>query len=169
MGTVAAPLLASLSIALVAVVVTSPKDFRAADLTVLLLVVSAVGFIGALECSFMARQYVVAPTDLEGWWPDHESLDRRENLRRAQREHLARFRKWAVRARLSYNVGIVALTAGLGALLWPRSVCHTPPLRIAVLVTVLAALVVQIVWIAKTAFREDQPDTPVVGPESSAT
>jgi hypothetical protein len=166
MGTIAAPLLASVSIALVVVVLTSPTAFHALNLTVLLLLVAAAGFVAALECSFQARQFAVTPADLEGWWPDNSDRPRRERLRQIQREHLACFRRWAVRARCAYNVGILALIAGVGALLWPASLSHVAPLRICVLGLLAVSAVIEAIWIARTLMYEDRPRLPAVGPET---
>jgi hypothetical protein len=165
MGTIAAPLLASVSIALVAVLLTDPKDFHTLNLTILLLVMAAAGFVAAVECSFQARQYAVSPQEIEDWWPDHDVPTRRNRLRQIQREHLARFRDWARRARTAYNLGILALIAGVGALLWPTHLSHTAPLRLALLGVIATSFLVEGLWVVVTLTRENRPRLPPVGPE----
>jgi hypothetical protein len=113
MGTIAAPLLASVCIALIAIVLTSTAAFRWTNATLLLLVVAAGSFVATVECSFIARQYVVTPSDLEDWWPDRDVPERREMLRREQRYYVSQFRVWSGKARLAYNVGVLALSLGV--------------------------------------------------------
>jgi hypothetical protein len=163
MGTIAAPLLASVSIALVAVVLTSESAFRWVSAVLLLLVLAAGAFIATVECSFMARQYVVTPSELEDWWPDSAEPGRRKSLRREQRYYLSRFRSWTVRARFAYNTGILALSLGVVALLVPTG-CVSDGRRVVITLAALAFLV-ELAWIVNTLVNHEEPVLPEVAPE----
>jgi hypothetical protein len=165
MGTIAAPLLASVSVALVAVVLSSASSFRWANATLLLLVVAAAAFIASVECSYMARQYTVSPTDLEAWWPDADAPIRREMLRREQRYYFDRFEAWSARARLGYNVAILAFSLGVSALLVPRSWDHASDARLAVLAVAILGFVAELLWILTTQLKRPTIQLPPVGPE----
>lgn len=145
MGTIAAPLLASVSIALIAVLLSSAPSFRLLTAALLLLLIAAVSFIAAIECTFRARQYVVTPSELEDWWPDHETPGRRRALRREQRFYRSEFRRWAVRARTAYDIGILTLTLGVVALLVPHG--HIDAGRWVVLAVGIVAVGGQAAWI----------------------
>jgi MFS family permease len=163
MGTIAAPLLASVSIALIAVVLSSAATFRWVNVALLLLVVAAIAFVATVEFSFMARQYVVTPSELEDWWPDAASPSRRRALRREQRYYHSRFRHWAVGARYAYNLGILALGLAVVALLVPHgSVSHG---RRDVIIVAGLAFLAELAWIAATLVRHEEPELPEVSPE----
>lgn len=167
MGTIAAPLLASVSIALVAVVLSGTAAFWHVNAVLLLLVLAAVALIATVECSFMARQYVVTPSELEDWWPDSDQAGRRKMLRREQRYYLSRFRFWTVRARFAYNTGILALSLGVVALLIPKG--HISDGRLAVIALAGLAFLAELVWIVVTLVRQEEPVLPEVAPEPQAS
>ena len=169
MGTVAAPLLASLCIALVAVVISNTSAFAEANLALLLLLVAAVGFIATLQFSVMARQYIVTPSQLDEWWPDCDAPSRRDRLRSIQRSHLTRFFAWADRARFAYNTGILALSLGVGTLLAPRHWNDVSQGRIVVLIVAALAFLVELAWVVGTLLCPDKPELPPVGPEKPTT
>jgi hypothetical protein len=166
MGTIAAPLLASVTIALVAVVLTSATAFRLVSAILLLFVLAAGAFVATVECSFMARQYVATPSELEDWWPDSDQPGRRKMLRREQRYYLSRFRFWTVRARFAYNTGVLALSLGVVALLIPKG--HVADGRLAVIALAGLAFLAELVWIVVTLVRHESPELPDVAPEPSS-
>jgi hypothetical protein len=162
MGTIAAPLLASVSIALIAVVLASASEFRLLNGVLLLLVIAAAAFVATVECSYVARQYVVTPSQLEEWWPDFAS--RLTSLRREQRYYKDRFKLWSNRARYAYDVGLVALGLGVIALLVPAS--HIAFFRLVAIILAAVAVVAEIAWIINTRTRQPEATLPEVGPES---
>jgi hypothetical protein len=163
MGTIAAPLLASVSIALIAIILTSASAFRLVSAALLLLMLAAGAFVATVECSFMARQYVVTPSELEDWWTDSDAPGRRETLRREQRYYLSRFRFWAKRARFAYNVGILALSLGVVALLVPHG--HADFGRLVVIALAALAFLAESVWLVTTLVCHQAPKLPKVAPE----
>lgn len=128
MGTVAAPFLAGIAIALAILVISSPEHFGAENVALCFLVLAAVGLIACTECAFVARQYAVAPRQLEEWWPDPDPL----RLADEQHKAAAAFKRWAACARGSYDIGIVALAVGMAAALVPHGgLDSAPPWRLA--------------------------------------
>jgi len=119
MGSVAAPFLAGIGIALAVLVISNGSDFGKVGMTLFALVAGTVGFIACVECAFMARQYAVTPTQLEEWRPDPHEANRTSKLQSEQSIAFSGFNKWADRARWAYNVGIVAFAWGVASLLIP--------------------------------------------------
>jgi hypothetical protein len=168
MGTIAAPLLASVSLALIAVVLTGASSFRWVDAALFLLVIAAAAFIATVEFSFIARQYAVTPSDLELWWPDHDVPERRDRLRAIQRFHRIRFTRWADRARNAYNIALLALILGVTVLLIPKgSICHANGFRILAVVLLAATFVAEFLWAIFA--KPDDGALPPVGPEKLLT
>jgi hypothetical protein len=164
MGAIAAPLLASVSIALVAVALSSASAFRLVSGALLLLVFAAAAFVAAVECSFIARQYVVTPSQLEEWWPDFRDQRRLDLLRREQRYFKDRFKLWSNRARCAYDAGLLGLGLGVTALLVPQG--QIDFLRVCAIGLAAAAVVCEAAWIVNTRTRQSQPVLPEIGPES---
>jgi hypothetical protein len=169
MGTIAAPLLASVSIALIAVVLADVTSYRWPNVVLLLLALAAAGFVATVEFAFMARQYALTPDELEAWWPDHDQPERRMLLRREQRFHKQRFEAWADRARWAYSAAILALSLGVATLLVPPRIClgRIPAARVLVIAVALGAFAAESVWVAVSTFRDRHPhvELPEVGPE----
>ena len=165
MGTIAAPLLATVSIALLAVVLPSAQDFRLVNGVLLLLVLAAVAFIATVECSCIARQYVVTPSQLREWWPDFDS--RLTSLRREQRYYKDRFKLWSNRARSAYDAGLIALGLAVTILLVPPG--HINSWRVVAIALAAAAVVSEIAWIINTRTRQAEATFPEVGPESGSS
>jgi hypothetical protein len=120
MGTIAAPFLAGIGIALAVLVISNEKDFGAANEALFSLVVATTFLVACVECAFVARQYVVRPSELQEWRPDPEEDNRVELLEAEQKNALAKFEQWSNRARWAYNVGILAFGAGVAFLLVPE-------------------------------------------------
>jgi hypothetical protein len=168
MGTIAAPLLASVSLALIAVVLSSASSFRWVDAVLFLLVIASAAFIATVEFAFMARQYAVTPSDLELWWPDHEVPERRDRLRSIQRYHRGQFKLWADRARNAYNVALLALILGVTVLLIPKgNIGHANGFRVLAVVLLAAAFVAEFVWAVFA--KPNDGALPPVGPENLLT
>jgi len=135
MGTVAAPFLAGIGIALAVLVISGEEHFGAAGVALFALVTATIALIACVECAFMARQYAVRPGELEEWRPDPREEKRIEKLEREQHLMRGKFNRWADRARLAYNVGIVAFGVGVATLLVPKGgLGHLEGWRLAVFV-----------------------------------
>lgn len=149
-GTVAAPLLAGFAITLAALVITSPGDLLLPDLTLTLLVSSAIALLAALQCAFWARQYVVTPSQIIEWWPQlrEPSADNKalwDQLRQEQWAHHGLMKLWSRRMNITYNAGIVLLLAALLVLLIPRS--SITILRVVAIVAAAGAIAGELFWI----------------------
>lgn len=168
MGTIAAPLLASVSIALIAVVLTGPSAFHLANAVLLCLVIAAAAFVATVECTVTARSYAVTPSEIEEWSPEQVDPDVLLELRREQRYYRERFRCWATAARIAYNAGILALTVGVAVAVVPSG--HVADARLAVIAAAVAACVAEVVWIGyRFATRHRSPSLPEVLAEPPAS
>jgi hypothetical protein len=149
MGGIAAPLLAGFAVTIALLVFSTPHAFRFVSLTLGLLVVAAFALIAALQFTFRARQYSVTPAEIEVWWPDAKSPERRQELEHEQREHRAAYKRWSNKARWAYNAGILLFVCGLTAALFPPG--SIGGARLLVIVLALLAAAAEFCWIANDA------------------
>lgn len=156
MGTVAAPFLAGIAMALAVLVISSSEDFGAEGLALFALVGAAIALVASAECTFVARKYVVTPSQLEEWWPEKDDDPyRSERLERDQADAKEGFQRWSWWARQAYNAGIVVLSGGVAALLVPHGgLAHADALRLATFSLALAGLFAEIVAIAVVTVRD---------------
>jgi hypothetical protein len=151
MGTIAAPFLAGIGIALAVLVISSESDFPWVAPALLALVLATAAFIACLECAFIARGHALTPGDFQEWAP---ALDGPEWMKAEQRHAIRRWRQWAMRARLAYNIGIVAFGVGVTCVLVPKGgLRHATDARLAVFALAGAACVAEIIAIVTTARR----------------
>ena len=116
---VAAPLLASASVAMITVIGTSDQSFRWPGLALLVLALAAMALVGSVQYGFHARARLYSVADLEAWWGPEDLSDHGPELRERQREH---FEQWKVkinRAVTAYNLGTGLLAAGVALCLAP--------------------------------------------------
>src|SRR3954452_12145240 len=71
-STIAAPVLAGFTVALIGVVAQAPANFRWPGIALLLLLLTAVLFVMCLQCGFWARQYLVSRDEAASWFDDFE-------------------------------------------------------------------------------------------------
>jgi hypothetical protein len=147
MGTAAAPLLAGFSITFATLVMTAPEHFRWLAATLGLAVVATVALIAALQFAFRTREWVVTPSDIEQWWPDAHDPARHALLIREQHRHHANYKTWSSRARLAYDIGIVAFLAALTTALVPPG--NVSGGRYVAIVAAGVGTLAEIFWIAK--------------------
>jgi len=142
MGSVAAPLLAAGALGLLGLVLSVEEHLRSPSLALLLLVISSSSLVLAVQSTFWMRQYNVTPSEMRQW---HDDADHRlSELRDTQWTYQVEQQAWENRARRSYQVGIVALYAGVAVVLIPRG--NIDVIRaIAIGVAGLAALA-EVVW-----------------------
>lgn len=119
MGGLAAPLLAGASFTMIALLlpVANRSDQRFArwpDVSLMLLVVAALSMITSVQASVWSRRYETRPSELTEWFPAEVDDGRPSSwLRLVQRDHHLLATRWAGRARVIYNVGILALLAAV--------------------------------------------------------
>lgn len=118
MGSVAAPLFAGFSVTIAFQVVTREQDLRWPDLALVLLLGATFALGASVQFTFRSRQYAIKPADIEVWFPN-PTVWQRERMRQDQRLHRREYLTWSDRARLAYNIGLLAFLLGLGAALVP--------------------------------------------------
>lgn len=153
-GNVVAPLLATASFALVALVLQS-TTVRWQDLALLLLVGAGLAQIFAVQSVIWTRQYMVTPDELRQWFPD-DFTDHGErptqwllNFQWLNDQHA---RKWANRTRMWINAGISLLLAGVAVGVVPPG--PISPMRWAVVVAAWAGVAIEASWVIATAVDE---------------
>jgi hypothetical protein len=120
LGSVAAPLLAGFSLASLVAISDDAPNFRWPGAAILSLVIAAIALIGAVQCSFNARQYIWSAAEVVEWWPDMEEGSPREvRLRNEQDLAFRRWKAWVKWARTTYDVGILSLLTALALTIPP--------------------------------------------------
>jgi len=150
-GSVAAPLLAGFSFALVGLVIPSPNDFRWPSAALLLLLAAGLAFIGAVQCWFWARMYAITPQDIDLWRPDYPAKQKLA----IQRLHMRGFDIWSSRFNRFYRVGILLLLAGMTFTLVPRG--DIGPVRSLAIALAAAGFIAELVWIAAIWLLKGSP------------
>lgn len=123
-----------------------PAPVRRDARTLGLLVVAAFALIAALQFAFRARQFTATPAEIEQWYPDADTPDRQEELRREQREAYEDYGTWSKWAARAYNVGVICFLAGFTVALVPRNPISLE--RKVVLVLAILGVVAELVWVA---------------------
>ena len=122
---IAAPLLASVSFALVVLALSMPDGkSRYIEQAVLLFVIAGLSFVTTVQAAMWEQRY-----------------------RQAPRER----RTWNALARGAYHVGVVALLIALGALLFPPG--HIPTVRQWTLGLIVFGALAEFAWICLSGFR----------------
>jgi hypothetical protein len=145
-GTTAAPLLAGFTITLTGLVINRSVQLRWPNLALLLLASAVVCLLAAVQCAYSARQYVVTPTELEAWWPNHGEQDVWEYIRRVQFGHAALFAKWDLRFRATYHAGVLLVLVAITIILLPPG--RVPTARAAAVAVAGLGALLEGFWIA---------------------
>jgi hypothetical protein len=119
---VAAPLLASASVALIGVIGADGDKFRWPGPALLALALAGMALIGSIQYGFHARALLYSVGDLEEWWGAEDLGTRKEVLQKRQRDDFQRWKVTIDRAVATYNLGITLLGAGV-------ALCLAPPAR----------------------------------------
>ncbi|MGC4812849.1 hypothetical protein ACLQ29_20190 [Micromonospora sp. DT228] len=120
-STIAAPVLAGFSIALLGVVAQAPANFRWPGVALLLLLLTAILFVMCLQCGFWARQYLVSRGEAAAWFDDFDSTTRQEQVRREQVAYGHVYEGWARRSKLFYRMALQTMFAALLVVLLPTA------------------------------------------------
>jgi hypothetical protein len=119
-GTIASPLLAGISAALVVLVISSAPDFDWGDVAIFFLTGATLSLLAAVQCAFWARQYSVTPSELQEWWgPALQDAKRLEAVQDEQEALSKTYGKWSKRVRRYYNLGLLLLLIAIPVLLVP--------------------------------------------------
>jgi hypothetical protein len=144
MGSVAAPLLAGFSLTFLGLVIQGEDKLRYPSLAILLLTITSILFVFAVQSTFWARLYWFTPTEAEEWWPDFRNdPQRRERIREEQWSSRILYRRWSVRARRTYNSAIVMLYTALAVALIPNQAVGSIAIArwVAILTAAIAAII----------------------------
>jgi hypothetical protein len=119
-GTVGSSLLAGFSLASVIVVSSAAAEFRWPGAAVLALATAAVALLGAMQFTYMTRQFLWSAADVAQWWPEADSdAELAARLREEQADSFRRWEIWARWTRAAHGTGILILLAGLALALPP--------------------------------------------------
>jgi hypothetical protein len=153
-GNVAAPLLATASFALVALVLQSTTA-RWQDLALLLFIGAGLAQVFAVQSVIWTRRYMVTPDELRQWFPD-DFTDQGERptqwLLNFQWINDRDARKWAKRSRMWINAGISLLLAGVAVTVVPLG--DISPMRWVVITVAWAGVAVEASWVIATEVDE---------------
>jgi hypothetical protein len=156
-GGFAAPLLATASFALVALVLQANPSFtRWPDLALLCFIGAGLAQVFAVQCVVWTRRYMTTPDELRQWLPDDFSSPGERPtawLLEYQRDHQAQAQAWARRTALWINVGVSLLLAGIAVSVVPPG--HIGEARVAVIVVADAGVAVEASWVATMGMRGD--------------
>ena len=164
-GSVAAPLLAGFSFALIGGIVPEGKGIRWPGVALALFVAAGLLFIAAVQCGLWLRQWAVTPSELSEWRPNDSDSRRRAE----QRLHVKGFGVWARRLSGRTDGGILSLLAGVTFVLVPPG--DPSASRWVAIVIAAVGWLLEAMWVASgrvlrgspTALYDDQPDVPQDG------
>jgi hypothetical protein len=155
-GTIAAPLLATVSFTLVALVLQAATPFtRWPDLALVFFVGAGLAQVFAVQSVIWIRLHMTTPDELRQWYPDDfESQGERptEWLRRLQHGSSQNARKWARRTRAWINAGISLLLAGVAVSVIPPA--HISPMRWVVITVAWVGVAVEASWVTGTLVND---------------
>jgi hypothetical protein len=121
MGTVAAPLLAGFGLATLALLATANTPIRFGDLAITLFTLGSVLFVFCLQFTAAALQFAASPGERLAWRSLTGDLDPDTvaAMYKVQHRDARLLRRYQVRARLTYDLGILGHLGGLLALVAP--------------------------------------------------
>jgi hypothetical protein len=160
-GSVAAPLLAGFTIALIGITVPLSADspVKYPGTAIAFLAIAALLLLGAVQCSMWARQYAVTPNDILEWWPDSRAQtesdmqaarSRLDDLRLTQWRYATISATWLARARLTYDLGILALLLGVLVILIPK---QWTPSRVVAASLLGVGFLIEVYWVSSPKRR----------------
>jgi hypothetical protein len=117
---VAAPLLASGSLALLGVIAQSEERFRWPGFSLLILTVAAILLIFSVQAGSQARSTFYSPADIADWWPEDLQADDWDWVKEEHARDFENWNRWSNRSRLAFNMGVVALLVAVSATLAPQ-------------------------------------------------
>jgi|SRR5215211_2668354 len=157
-GTIAAPLLAGFSFALVGQLVGgigSGVHWR--DGTILLLILAGLLFIGSLQSTLHARQWEATPKDILDWWPNSETNeDEQKELYQQQQALQLKHELWVTLGIVGFHLGIICFFFAIATLLFPPSGSAVTVPRVLSILLIGGAIVVEFAWALVREFIKDE-------------
>lgn len=124
-----------------------------------LFVAASAAFVFALQFTFSGLQYAAPPAERLAWLPRDESGNPRPEFlvgaERVQKKDFELQKRYFRRTDASYNLGLVLFLVGLALLFLPVSGQSVP--QVVGLLTVGAALCLEILWIGARIFPRMRP------------
>lgn len=155
-GAFAAPLLATASFTLVALVLQASAPFaRWPDLALLFFVGAGLAQVFAVQCAVWTRRYMTTPDELKQWYPDDFEQDGEQPtplLLNFQISMSEQARAWAGRTVRWLNTGIALLLAGVAVSVVPHG--RTDPSRWVVIAMAFAGVTVESFWVIAIFVRK---------------
>lgn len=149
MGAVAAPLLAGFALATLAVLLTSDVQVRFAGPATFSLAVASSMFVLCVQFTFTGLLYSATPAERTDWLPANDPTVT-QRLQQVQRKDHHLQGRYLIRARATYDIGIVSLLVALLALVAPQ---HWPSWRAAAFLVVVTGLVLELIWVVGGRLR----------------
>lgn len=150
---VAAPLLTAAALSLAGVVASSDNDFLWPGPILLLLVISAVALIAAIQLGYHSRLYLYSHQDLHDWYSTPYVEDNWGALRKDQAEHQKTWSRYSNAAVRCFNAGTLLLGLGIAASLAPGSRSAQANWRWAAAVVVFLCTMAEAVWLRRLNSR----------------
>ena len=142
-GTTAAPLLAGFGLTLIGLTVVSDNNVRWPAPTLALLVLAVLLLIGAVQASFNARSWYI-PLDEFLTRLGATPTDKRQIITGTYVQGLTKHAFWLRLTRVTYNIGVLFLLAGLAFVVIPRGTISEG--RCFVIVLASLGFVLETVW-----------------------
>jgi len=153
-GGIAAPLLAGFSLTTVAQLVIGNDHPWLSEWAVALFAISATLLVYAMQFSASLVGYSATPSDRLDYNPEaaHDPRILRA-IRRRQWEEMELRRRYTVRTRHCYNLGLIAFLSGLGLILVPNHPWPWPWGHFVGVSVVSVSIMVEILWAISNATR----------------
>ena len=147
MGTVSAPLLAGFALAVIATVSTSDKQPKHGHAAVAAFAVGACLFVFCVQFTVVLVQYSAPLSERQAWLSVNTTANAQQVAVKVQRRDNRLQARYLLRARLTFDLGVLSHLLGLMALVWPRTwLSWQTPATVAV----SAALALELWWIVGT-------------------
>ena len=145
-GGIAAPLLAGFSFTMTALLLTSPSVARWQDATLALFVGAGLLLVFAVQTSLWLQSNNASPADFRDWYPDHFDGETPDDfVFQLHIDHVTNATKHAILTRWLYNLGVLALLAGVTSAVLPPG--EVPTSRLVVVGVATVGLLAELIWI----------------------
>jgi len=148
-GGIAAPLLAGFSLTAIAQLVAGRDQPWLAGYAIALFALSAALFLNTLQFSASALSYAATPAERLDYNPEASSdTEILGVVRKRQWEEMDLRTRYLKRARFCYGAGLFAFLAGLGLIVVPHQSWPWPVGRLAGVIVIGLALLLEVLWIS---------------------
>jgi hypothetical protein len=152
LGTIAAPLLGGFSLTLLGVVAgtNAGSTMRWPGWAMAALTAATSFLLVTVQFTIVARQFLITPEEQKQRAPEAND----ETLGRSYAAMIEDYRKWAIRARIAFDLGLTTLLLGLAGVLLPGGdLSKFTTAHWCALVIVAIAFVGEIYWVLQAEWR----------------